>query len=237
MGFNFKLVEADFDADQIRAAIQNSLAAVDSVGATPTWTLSNHDVEREVTRYGDGQIGQWRARAMALVMLALPGTVFIYNGSELGLPNVELPDEALQDPVWERSGHTERGRDGCRVPIPWEGTDPPYGFSSNAQTWLPMPHGWAEYTVERQLEHTDSMLSLYRRAIELRKSRKEFTGTSLEWYGSPPGALAFRVKGGGLTCALNVSSDLVDLPEGEVILTSGPLVNGKLPRNTAAWIV
>ncbi|MGV7778828.1 alpha-amylase family glycosyl hydrolase, partial [Mycobacterium kansasii] len=92
----------------------------DSVGATPTWTLSNHDVEREVTRYGDGQIGQWRARAMALVMLALPGTVFIYNGSELGLPNVELPDEALQDPVWERSGHTERGRDGCRVPIPWE---------------------------------------------------------------------------------------------------------------------
>lgn len=237
LGFNFKLVEADFDADQIRAAIQNSLAAVDSVGATPTWTLSNHDVEREVTRYGDGQIGQWRARAMALVMLALPGTVFIYNGSELGLPNVELPDEALQDPVWERSGHTERGRDGCRVPIPWEGTDPPYGFSSNAQTWLPMPHGWAEYTVERQLEHTDSMLSLYRRAIELRKSRKEFTGTSLEWYGSPPGALAFRVKGGGLTCALNVSSDLVDLPEGEVILTSGPLVNGKLPRNTAAWIV
>ncbi|EUA69765.1 alpha amylase, catalytic domain protein [Mycobacteroides abscessus subsp. bolletii 1513] len=110
LGFNFKLVEADFDADQIRAAIQNSLAAVDSVGATPTWTLSNHDVEREVTRYGDGQIGQWRARAMALVMLALPGTVFIYNGSELGLPNVELPDEALQDPVWERSGHTERGR-------------------------------------------------------------------------------------------------------------------------------
>lgn len=140
-----------------------------------------------MTRYGDGQIGQWRARAMALVMLALPGTVFIYNGSELGLPNVELPDEALQDPVWERSGHTERGRDGCRVPI-LGGHRSPYGFSSNAQTWLPMPHGWAEYTVERQLEHTDSMLSLYRRAIELRKSRKEFTGTSLEWYGTTGGA-------------------------------------------------
>ncbi|TDZ91914.1 glycoside hydrolase family 13 protein [Mycobacteroides salmoniphilum] len=237
LGFNFKLVEADFDADKIRGAIENSLAAVDSVGATPTWTLSNHDVEREVTRYGDGPIGQWRARAMALVMLALPGTVFIYNGSELGLPNVQLPDEALQDPVWERSGHTERGRDGCRVPIPWEGTDPPYGFSTNDQTWLPMPHGWADFTVERQLERTDSTLSLYRRAIELRKNREEFNGAGLEWYGSPPGALAFRIKGGGLTCALNVSSDLVDLPAGEVILASGPLVNGKLPRNTAAWIV
>lgn len=141
LGFNFKLVEADFDADQIRAAIQNSLAAVDSVGATPTWTLSNHDVEREVTRYGDGQIGQWRARAMALVMLALPGTVFIYNGSELGLPNVELPDEALQDPVWERSGHTERGRDGCRVPIPWEGTDPPYGFGAMPRPGCPCHTG------------------------------------------------------------------------------------------------
>ncbi|MGL5441268.1 MAG: DUF3459 domain-containing protein, partial [[Mycobacterium] stephanolepidis] len=112
-----------------------------------------------------------------------------------------------------------------------------YGFSTNDQTWLPMPHGWAEFTVERQLEQADSTLSLYRRAIELRKTRDEFNGTSLEWYGSPPGALAFRVKGGGLTCALNVSSDLVDLPAGEVILTSGPLVNGKLPRNTAAWIV
>ena len=86
---------------------------------------------REVTRYGGGEIGLRRARAMAMLMLALPGTVFIYNGEELGLPDVDLPDEVLQDPTWERSGHTERGRDKCRVPIPWSGDAPPFGFSAN----------------------------------------------------------------------------------------------------------
>ena len=106
MGFNFRLVRAEFDATSIHGAIENALAAAALADASPTWTLSNHDVEREVTRYGGGANGLARARAMAMVMLALPGAVFLYNGEELGLPNVDLPDEALQDPVWERSGHT-----------------------------------------------------------------------------------------------------------------------------------
>ena len=125
LGFNFRLAETEFSAESVREAVENSLAAVAEVGGVPTWTLSNHDVEREVTRYGGGEIGTQRARAMILVELALPGASFIYNGAELGLPNVDLPDEALQDPVWERSGHAERGRDGCRVPLPWEGSEPP----------------------------------------------------------------------------------------------------------------
>ena len=129
LGFNFRLLRAEFDAADIRDAITNSLAAAAIEGATPTWTLANHDVEREVTRYGGGEVGLARARAMALVMLALPGAVFVYNGQELGLANVELPDEALQDPVWIRSGGRERGRDGVRVPMPWEGDEPPFGFS------------------------------------------------------------------------------------------------------------
>ena len=103
------------------------------------------------TRYGGGTVGLARAWAMALVMLALPGAVFIYNGEELGLPNVELPDEALRDPVWERSGHTRRGRDACRVPVPWDGDAPPFGFSANPDTWLPIPPEWATLTVEKQL--------------------------------------------------------------------------------------
>ena len=111
LGFNFRLLRAKFDATDIRGAIENSMTAAEMVDAVPTWTLANHDVDREPTRYGGGPIGLARARAMALVMLALPGAVFIYNGEELGLPNVELPDEALRDPVWERSGHTRRGRD------------------------------------------------------------------------------------------------------------------------------
>ena len=151
LGFNFRLLQADFDAAEIRDAIENSLAAVALVGATPTWTLSNPRRRAEVTRYGGGETGLARATAMALVMLALPGAVFVYNGEELGLPNVDLPDEALQDPVWERSGHTRRGRDGCRVPMPWGGDAPPFGFSENPETWLPIPPEWSALTVERQL--------------------------------------------------------------------------------------
>ena len=143
LGFNFRLLQAEFDATEIRDAIENSLAAVALEGAMPTWTLESHDAERTVTRYGGGEIGLARARAMAQLMLALPGAAFIYNGEELGLPNVDLPDEALQDPVWERSGHTRRGRDGCRVPMPWAGDAPPFGFSQNPTTWLPIPPEWA----------------------------------------------------------------------------------------------
>ena len=236
LGFNFRLASVDFDAETIRDAISNSLAAVELVGGTPTWTLSNHDVEREVTRYGDGDLGYHRARAMILVELALPGTIFVYNGAELGLPNVQLPDSALQDPVWERSGHTERGRDGCRVPMPWEGDAPPFGFSATDRTWLPMPPEWKGLTAEAQLEEVDSMLSLYRTAFELRTLRPEFTGGGIDWYGAPPGCLAFRRRG-GLICALNASDESIPLPPGEVLLTSTPLVDGMLPANAAAWLV
>ncbi|MEJ9079367.1 glycoside hydrolase family 13 protein [Gordonia malaquae] len=239
LGFNFRLATVDFDGDQIREAIASSLAATDLVGATPTWTLSNHDVPREVSRYapaGDTGIGELRARAMALVELALPGTVFIYNGAELGLPNADLPDDALVDPVWENSGHTDRGRDECRVPLPWEGTEPPFGFSSSADTWLPIPAEWASLTVEAQLEDIFSTLSLYRQALELRYNRPEFSGDTVEWYGAPDGCIAFR-RPGGLICALNASDVPVPLPPGQVLLVSTPLDAGLLPPNTAAWLV
>ncbi|MCM6777675.1 glycoside hydrolase family 13 protein [Nocardia sp. CDC159] len=237
LAFNFKLAETPFDAAKIRAAIDNSMQAVTWVGASATWTLSNHDIDREVTRYGGGAVGVDRARAMILLELALPGAVFIYNGAELGLPNVDdLPEEVLQDPVWERSGHTERGRDGCRVPIPWEGDRPPFGFTTGPNSWLPIPPQWAELTVEAQLERLNSTLSLYRMALELRSVRPEFTGTSLDWYGSPPGCLAFRT-GGGLICALNATDGPIPLPPGEVLLASAPIEGRQLPANAAAWLV
>jgi alpha-glucosidase len=229
-------VRADFDAADIREAIVNSLAAAAIEGATPTWTLANHDVDREVTRYGGGNVGLARAWAMAMVMLALPGAVFIYNGEELGLPNVDLPDEALRDPVWERSGHTRRGRDGCRVPMPWEGDAPPFGFSANADTWLPIPPEWAALTVEKQREDAGSTLSFFRRAIDLRRARTEFGGTAIEWVDSPADALVFRLSS-GLVCALNAGTRAMALPHGEVLLASGPLVDGKLAPDSATWLV
>ncbi|MCF8588296.1 glycoside hydrolase family 13 protein [Gordonia liuliyuniae] len=248
LGFNFRLASADFAADRVKEAITESLAATTSVGAVPTWTLSNHDVPREVTRYApdaaeqglaDGQalaVGALRARAMAMVELALPGTVFIYNGAELGLPDADLPDDVLVDPVWENSGHTDRGRDACRVPLPWEGAEPPFGFSSTADTWLPIPADWAGLTVEAQLEDIFSTLSLYRQALELRYVRPEFSGDTVEWYGAPDGCIAFR-RPGGLICALNASAAPIPLPPGQVLLVSTPLENGLLPPNTAAWLV
>ena len=243
LGFNFRLTQVDFDAGEIHAAIQNSLDAVAIENAVPTWTLSNHDVDREVTRYGGGEIGLRRARAMAMAMLALPGTVFIYNGEELGLPDVlDLPEEVLQDPTWERSGHTERGRDKCRVPLPWSGDSPPFGFSTSADTWLPMPKEWAALTVEKQSADPESTLSFFQRAIELRRGRdrlgdeSELDGSGFEWLTAPTGALTFQGRG-GLVCALNAGDRPIALPDGELILASAPLVAGRLAPDAAAWLV
>lgn len=236
LSFNFRLLRAAFDAAEIREAIENSMAAVELVGAVATWTLANHDVEREPTRYGGGRVGLARAKAMALVMLALPGPVFVYNGEELGLPNVDLPDEALRDPVWERSGHTRRGRDGSRIPMPWVGEAPPFGFSTNPGTWLPIPPEWAQLTVERQLADPGSTLSFFRRAFELRSRHAEFDGTTVEWLDSPADSLVFHRRG-GLVCVLNTGSQPVPLPEGRVLLASAEVSDGTLPPDAAAWLV
>ena len=130
LAFNFKLLTADWTPDALRDAVTHSLAAVEDTAAPACWVLSNHDRPRHVTRYGGGELGTRRARAAALLQLALPGAAYLYNGDELGMPDVDLPDEVLQDPVWERSGRTERGRDACRIPVPWSGSEPSYGFSS-----------------------------------------------------------------------------------------------------------
>jgi alpha-glucosidase len=237
LGFNFRLATTAFDAAELRTAIEHSVQAASAVGATPTWTLSNHDVPRTVSRCGGGATGVRRARALALVELGLPGTVFLYNGEELGLPSIELPDEALRDPVWERSGHTRRGRDGYRIPIPWEGGPPCYGFTTAAISWLPMPPDWAELTVEAQLEDASSTLSLYRQALQLRRTHPGFAGNTLEWCSAPEGCLAYRRPETSLVCALNTSSMPVPLPPGNALLSSSPLTeDSQLPPDTAVWL-
>jgi alpha-glucosidase len=235
LAFNFQLLEADWDATALRKAVDGSIESMHAVGAPTTWVLSNHDRPRHVTRYGGGELGRKRARAAALLQLALPGVAFVYNGDELGLPNVDLPDEALQDPVWERSGHTDRGRDGGRVPLPWSGDKPPYGFTTGTTTWLPMPEGWADLTGEAELDDPESMVSLYRQVLDLRPKYAVPANDTLEWYGAPDGCLAFR-RGNGLTCALNASSVNVPLPPGDVVVASGPLADGALPPDTAVWL-
>jgi alpha-glucosidase len=240
LAFNFEIVKARWNAAEMRAAIDDSLATVAGTPAPACWLWSNHDIVRYVSRFGEGLVGERRGRAAALLMLALPGVAYLYNGDELGMPAVELPDEVLADPTWERSGHTVRGRDASRIPMPWEPGEPPYGFSppqsdgTPTQTWLPMPAGWSPLSVGAQRGVEGSMLELYRTGIALRRSRPEFGG-GLTWLDARAGCLSFR-RDDGLVCVVNLTNAAVPLPEGEPILTSVPLVDGALPGDAAAWL-
>ncbi|WP_433269564.1 glycoside hydrolase family 13 protein [Actinosynnema sp. CS-041913] len=232
--FNFHYLTAGWDASALRAVIDDSLAAMAPVQAPTTWVLSNHDVQRHVTRYG----GVPRARAAALLMLALPGSAYVYQGEELGLPEVlDLPEDVLQDPVWERSGHTDRGRDGCRVPLPWTADGPSFGFGDGG-SWLPQPAGWGALSVERQQGDPDSVLELYRRALRIRREHPDLgAGSHVEWLDAPADVLRFRR--GAFTCAVNLGADTVRLPAGEVLLASGGYrvddADVLVPPDTAVW--
>jgi alpha-glucosidase len=253
--FNFQFLKAAWDPG-LRTVIDQTLAALAPVGAPATWVLSSHDETRLVTRYGrketgaqhladaqgtasDVGLGTRRARAALMLMLALPGGTYLYQGDELGLPEVEdIPDHLLRDPMWERSGHAIRGRDGCRVPLPWSGTAPPYGFTAQGVTpWLPQPEGWAGLTVEGQAADPDSTLNLFRTALHLRRTTSGFAGDELAWRDSAPEVLDFD-RADGLRCVVNLGPVGVPLdPAYDVALTSGPTESGLLPPDTAAWLL
>jgi alpha-glucosidase len=240
--FTFNFLLAPWDAGSLRSAIDESMAALAGVGAPATWVLSNHDVVRHVTRYGGGQLGTRRARAATLLMLALPGGAYVYQGEELGLPEVtELPDAARKDPAFFRTGGAELGRDGCRVPMPWSGTEPPFGFGPSEGSWLPQPEEWAELTVERQASDPGSMLTLYRGALALRRRLPPLGDGQLAWVEAGQDLLAFRREPGFL-CVVNladrpadVAKDLIPTGAG-VVLASRPIdADGRIPGATAVW--
>jgi alpha-glucosidase len=237
--FNFRLLQAPWKASAWRGAIDKSLVELTKVGADATWVLSNHDVVRHVTRYGGGAVGLARAKAALLTMLALPGAVYLYQGEELGLEQVDLPDAVLVDPTWERSGHTDRGRDGCRVPIPWSGSLPPFGFTSAMAGWLPMPYGWDRLTVEAQTGSPGSTLELYRTALTVRRSTAELHRGELVWYDAGPDVISFgrRTPEGELLCLLNQGSVAVPAPVGELLLGSGgEAAVGLVAPDGAVWV-
>ncbi|GAB3826281.1 glycoside hydrolase family 13 protein [Dactylosporangium cerinum] len=224
--FNFDFLAAPWSAAELRATVDACIEAADSVGAPTTWVLSNHDKARHVTRFGSSSV----ARAAALLMLALPGAVYLYQGEELGLPEVlDLPDDARQDPVWHRSGGTDPGRDGCRVPLPWTADAPAYGFSATGRSWLPQPD-WSALAVSAQLGVPASFLELYREALRLRRT---FTGP-LTWHPSPADVLDFQRA--DLRCVVNLSAAAVAVPAGEVLLSSVDLAGGLLPPDAAVWV-
>ncbi|MER6348974.1 glycoside hydrolase family 13 protein [Streptomyces sp. NPDC001532] len=196
--FNFPYLGTEWNADALRRTIDESLDVMRPIGAPSTWVLSNHDVVRHTTRLADGDPGRGlrRARAATLLMLALPGSAYLYQGEELGLPEVtDLPDVVRQDPSFRRGNGQDGLRDGCRVPFPWSGDEPPYGFGPEAggPSWLPQPAGWAELSVAAQSGAPDSTLELYRGALALRRDHAALgAGDQVRWLDTPEGVLAFR---------------------------------------------
>ncbi|GAB3213454.1 glycoside hydrolase family 13 protein [Marinactinospora thermotolerans] len=253
--FNFEFLRCPWDATAYRRVIDASIAFTASVGTVATWVLSNHDVVRPVSVLGlptgtdlnawllsdgaeppaDVELGRRRARAAALLELALPGSTYVYQGEELGLPEVaDLPAEVLQDPQWERTGHTAKGRDGCRVPIPWERSGPSLGFGQ-APGWLPQPPGWAELSVEAQTGDPGSTLELYRTALRVRREFRADESFAWDEKYDEGDVLAFT-RGEHVLVLVNTGSDPVTLPDAEVLVSSAPLSDGTLPADTAVWL-
>jgi alpha-glucosidase len=254
--FNFDFMARPWRADDLRASIDATLAAHAPVGAPATWVLSNHDVTRPVTRYGradtsfafrrkrfgistDADLGNRRARAAALLTAALPGSLYIYQGDELGLDEVEVPVGEIQDPMHDRSGGIDPGRDGCRVPLPWSGTTAPFGFSpaeAGARPWLTQPSHWAGLTAEAAEADPDSMLRLYRAALRIRRSEPGLGDGPFRWLASDPAVLAFA-RGPEFVNLTNLSETDVPLPPHRgVLLASADVSDGHLPPDATVWL-
>ncbi|WP_197381885.1 glycoside hydrolase family 13 protein [Mycolicibacterium mengxianglii] len=258
--FQFDFLRAPWRATSLREVIDDAIVGAASVGAPPTWVLSNHDVPRTVTRYSRSQPdslvesewersrwgeeaadhvqGRRRARACALLQLALPGTAYVYQGEELGLEEVEdLPDEVRQDPTWLQSGFTDVGRDGCRVPLPWTKGPAPYGFSpegATSTTWLPQPSHWGAFSVEAQDGDPESFLNLYRAALAARGQVWDRTA-QVQWLDTSTDVLAFSRN--GTQCWVNTGSTEVELPPDlTVVVASVPGVSRHLPPDATVWL-
>lgn len=253
--FNFDFMARPWDAKELRESIRMTLEAHAPVGAPATWVLSNHDVTRPVTRYGredssfdfsakrfgtpsDLALGTRRARAAALLVAALPGALYVYQGDELGLPEADVPRDLIQDPMHFRSDGVDPGRDGCRVPLPWTRTGTSLGFGPDdaAAPWLPQPADWPEYSVQAQDGDPDSMLSLYRRALHLRRDLDALHTEDLTWLDlGGDGVLAFS-RGTGFACVVNLGTAPVPLPAGATaLLASGP-ADGAVGPDVAVWL-
>lgn len=250
--FNFAYLYTPWDAQEQRKVITESIAAFEGVGAPATWVLSNHDVVRHATRLGlpgdmphgegigpnttpqpDATLGLRRARAATTLMLALPGSSYLYNGEELGLPEaIDLPDDSRQDPTWFRTNGERYGRDGCRVPIPWEKDAPAFGFNTTGESWLPQPAVYGEDARDQQVSES-STLSLYKRLLAERAERGLGAG-ELEWidsYGTD--VVAFR--NGSVESVTNFGAEPVSF-DGEVLLSSEPLTGSALPTDVTVWV-
>ena len=252
--FNFAYLETPWNGPLLKSVIDESLEAFGNVGAPSTWVLSNHDVVRHASRLAltgenlqghgigpetvglpDTVLGLRRARAASALMLSLPGSSYLYQGEELGLPEaVDLPDHAREDPTWFRTNGERYGRDGCRVPIPWEAAGESFGFSTGAKSWLPQPAEWAGLARDQQDGVAGSTLELYKLALRLRREHSLAAGTVVWLAGFGPEVVAYR--NGDVIIVANTGATSVQLPAGDVLLASEELIGRTLPGDATAWL-
>lgn len=264
--FNFAFLDTRWNAADLRTVITDSFRVNDAVGAPTTWVLSNHDVIRHATRLAlapqeavtqlagpvhepDRATGLARARAATALMLALPGSAYLYQGEELGLPEVlDIPDSARQDPTFRRTrgtDHPELGRDGCRVPLPWTADAPGFGFGpadAAAPPWLPQPPVFADLAVDRQAGDPDSTLELYRTVLGLRRELR--TGEGRATVDTPASAgdadivtVTVTTPVTTVTVCTNTGTRPWTPPAGaRVVLATTPGVTTRVPPDCTVWL-
>ena len=255
--FNFGYLETPWDRNALEKVVAESLREFGKVGAPSTWVLSNHDTIRHTSKYGvpsiplhgqgigpnseqpDEAMGLRKARAASAFMLGLPGGAYIYQGEELGLPeHTMLEGKYRQDPTWFRTNGEKVGRDGCRVPLPWEANGgPSFGFNTTGKSWLPAPESFKRYARDAQEGVAGSTLELYKRLI---KERKEFAMGSGEFRFAPEyssdSTLAYTNN--GVLVISNFGPDSVNVPAGKLLVTTQHdlTVEGVLEHDQTAWI-
>lgn len=255
--FNFGYLETPWDKEKLHKVVTESLHAFTKVGAPSTWVLSNHDVIRHVSRFGvagtppqgdgigpnseqpDEAIGLRKGRAATAFMLGLPGGAYLYQGEELGLPeHTTLEGKYRQDPTWFRTGGKRVGRDGCRVPLPWEaGVNASNGFSTSDESWLPQPSSYKRYARDVQEGVAGSTLELYKRLLKERKAFDLGAG-EFRWAPEFEGANSLAYVNNGVLVISNFTGDAIALPEGKLLVTTQHdlTVEGVLEHDQTAWI-
>jgi alpha-glucosidase len=259
--FNFDFLTSLWEPAYLTGMSNRAVDAMAEVGAPPSWVFNNHDVTRSVDRFDLGlqnrqentferqgdpaqfdiARGTQRARAGALLMLALPGGAYIFQGEEVALPEArDIPEDRLTDPRWAMSGFTDRGRDGCRVPLPWKTNSAgAFGFSENSKlnpidAWLPQSNNWGDFSVQSQEDDDQSPLNLYRKALKIRKTHPGLGDGTINWLEVNQNVVSFS-RPGGFVCYLNLG-EAIELPKSaKVLVSSEPITNGLIPTDTAVW--
>ncbi|WP_138275820.1 glycoside hydrolase family 13 protein [Rhodoluna limnophila] len=256
--FNFRFLDSEWKPEILFNSINESFEAFDGVGAPSTWVLSNHDIIRHATRMGgvqgrptasdgigpndpqpDRELGLRRARAATLFVLGLPGSTYLYQGEELGLPeHTTLADEFRQDPTFYRTSGKRVGRDGCRVPLPWEsGLGAANGFNRTGQAWLPQPEIYAEYARDRQEGVAGSTLELYKQALATRR-RLGLGEGSFDWAPEFVSENSLGYRNGDILVVHNFGHEPIALPAGEIIASSlhGMTSGHDLVADQTVWL-